>query len=142
MIQKARKRIYEQQVSLSVRRAAWMLFEHELGRINPSTSKPFTVSRALTNVLRWMAGQKAKQDFKQLSPRQREVVALMVEGFSQKQMALEMGCGHRTIKRYLWEIRRKIKVISNYQVVAIAVDRGWVKAPQVDEQPCYGRNVP
>ena len=120
-------------ISLGIKRSAWLLFQHELSRINPETNKPFTVNHALTNVLKWMAGQKAMQSFRQLSPREREIIGMIVEGLTQQQIALELGCKLGTVKIHLTRIRQKVGAVSTYQVVAIAVERGWIQAPRVDE---------
>ncbi len=133
-IEEAKRIIDQQEMPLSIKRSAWMLFQHQLDRINPATKKPFTPRKALTNVLKWMAGQKVQQEFRQLTPRERELVCLLVEGFTQKQMAVEMRCDLVTIKRHFTQIRRKIGAISTYQVVAVAVERGWVNAPRIDER--------
>lgn len=133
MMEEARKIINQQEVPLSIKRSAWILFQHELIRINPVTSKPFTPRRALSNVLKWMAGQKAKQNLKKLTPTEQRLVRLLVEGLTQKQMALELGCDPVTVKRHFAQIRRKMDLYSTYQVVAVAVERGWVNAPRIDE---------
>lgn len=119
--------------SRGIKRSAWLLFRHELTRTNPSTAKPFTVNRALSNVLKWMAGQKAMQNFRELTPREREILAMIVEGLTQNQIALELGCKRVTVKAHLTQIRQKVGAVSTYQLVAIAVERGWVQAPRVDE---------
>lgn len=119
--------------SRGIKRSAWFLFQHELARINPNTARPFTVNRALSNVLKWMAGQKAMQNFRGLTPREREIVGMIVEGLTQNQIALELGCKRVTVKEHLTRIRQKVGAVSTYQLVAIAVERGWVQAPRVDE---------
>jgi DNA-binding NarL/FixJ family response regulator len=123
----------QEDIPLSIKRSAWILFQHELRQTNPATGKQFTARKALSNVLKWMAGQKARQNFRQLTPKERELIGLLVEGLTQKQMAFELGCELVTVKRHFSRIRRKIGVISTYQVVAVAIARGWVNAPKMDE---------
>ena len=134
MMQEAKQTIYAQEeMSLSIKRSAWTLFQHELGHINPATSKPYTPRKALSNVLKWMALQKARQDeaLKNLTPTQRKLIYfLVVEGLTQKQMALRMDRELVTIKQHFAQIRTKLGVESLYQVVAVAVERGWVNAPK------------
>ena len=68
---------------------------------------------------------------KTLTPTQRRLLYLLVvEGFTQKQMALALGVDPVTIKRHFTEIRKRIGVESTYQVVAVAVEIGLVRAPQ------------
>lgn len=129
-----RNTIFSHQIPLAIRRSAWSLFLHELTRINPRTSKPFTPRRALSNVLKWMAGQKAMNSYKtKLTPRESKLVRLLVEGLTQKEMALELGCAHKTVKAHLAHVRKKIGVVSTYQVVAVAVEQGWVIAPRIQD---------
>lgn len=128
--------IYEQEAPLSIKRSAFGLYEHELDRIDPATSKPFTSRKALANVLRWIAWQKARHDAddKTLTLRQRQLLYLLVvEGLTQKEMALALKISEKTIKRHFENIRQRIGVDSTYQVVALAVEHGWVNAPKLDD---------
>ena len=129
----ARQTIFAQLAPLSVKRSAWVLYQHELTRIDPRTRKPFTPRRALSNTLKWLAWQATRQDaaMKTITPTQRRILHLLVvEGLTQKQMALALGVETVTIKRHFTEIRKRIGVSSTYQVVAIAVEMGLVSAPQ------------
>ena len=136
MIQEAKQTIYAQEdMSLSIKRSAWTLFQHELGRTNPSTSKPFTPRKALSNVLKWMALQKSRrpEELRYLTPTHKLILQLMVEGLTQKQIALRLGRAERTVVRYCVEIRQLVRVDSIYQAIAVAVERGWVNAPKLDD---------
>lgn len=128
----ARQTIYDQEAPLAVRRSAWVLYQHELGRINPATCRPYTQRRALTNVLKWIAGQRVQKHHKRLTPTEQRVVRLLVEGMTQKQTAMELGCKRETVKTHLTNIRRKLGMCSTYQVIAVAVEHGWVRAPKLD----------
>lgn len=66
-----------------------------------------------------------------LTPQELRVVRLLVEGLTQKEMALEMQCSHRTLKFHLSNLRSKINVVSTYQLVAVAVEQGWAHAPRI-----------
>jgi DNA-binding NarL/FixJ family response regulator len=121
-------------MSRGVKRSAWLLFQHELNRINPDTAKRFTVNRALSNVLKWMAGQEARQrHFSQLTVRELEILQMLVEGVPQKKIALEMRLTERMIRWHSRQIRKKVNVSSLYQAIAIAVERGWVQVPKTDD---------
>jgi len=137
MMQDAKQTIYTQEdMSLSIKRSAWALFQHELSSTNPATSKPYTPRKALSNVLRWMALQKARRQegLKYLTPTHKEILQLMVnEGLTQKQIALRLGRAERTIKRHCVEIRELVQVDSIYQAIAVAVARGWINAPKMDD---------
>jgi DNA-binding NarL/FixJ family response regulator len=134
---KARQTIYAQEkIPLSIKRTAWILYQHELTRVDPRTCKPFIPRKALSNTLKWMAFQKERQEagLKQLSPMQTQILEMLVhEGLSQKQIAHALQRNPDTIKHHCERIRRKVGVNSMYQVVAVAVDLGWVTAPQVQE---------
>jgi DNA-binding CsgD family transcriptional regulator len=134
MQQEAQQIIYAQEVSLRVKRTAWELFQHEQRRINPNTKKRYTTRKALTNVLKWIAGQAAKEKLSpQLTPTERKILQLAVEGLAQKEIALELGCTLRTVQAHFTSMRMKAKVRSTPQLAALAVERGWVKAPKVDD---------
>lgn len=131
---KARQIIYAQTMSLSIKRTAWILFRHELTRVDPKTSQPFTRRKALTNVLKWASAQKSRQEagLKQLSPMQMKILEMLVaEGLTQKQIAYQLKRDPATIKHHCERIRKKVGVDSMYQAVAIAVDLGWVTVLKV-----------
>ena len=71
---------------------------------------------------------------KKLTPMQNKIVHMLVEeGLTQKQISLNLNKGSTTIKHHLRQIRMKVGVASMYQVVAVAVELGWVSAPPVQE---------
>ena len=120
-------------VSLGIKRSAWMLIQHEISRTDPATGRPYTARRALRNVERWIAGQQARSMIIHLTPAELRIVKLLVEGLTLKQVALEAGISFRVVKRHMQNVRRKTGTVSMYQVIAVAVDRGWVRAPRLDE---------
>lgn len=131
MLKDAKETIYAQEdMPVSIKRSAFKLFEHELKK-----DKPIPARRALSNVLKWMALQKARQQegLRYLTPTHKLILQLMVEGLTQKQIALRLGRAERTVVRYCVEIRQLVRVDSIYQAIAVAVERGWVNAPKVDE---------
>ncbi len=133
-LEHARRLINDQAAPTSVRRSAWLLYLHELDRINMLTKKPYTHRQALSNTLRWISQQKAKLRMKRLTPLQRQIVHLMaVEGLSQKQIAERISRSPRTIEVRCKQIRMRLGLSSMYQVVALAVQRGWVSAPLVED---------
>lgn len=135
---KARQIIYSQAMSLSIKRSAWILFRHNLTQIDPKTGRLFTRRKALANVLKWSSAQQSRLDtgLRQLSPMQIKIVEMLVrDGLTQKQIALQLHRDPDTIKHHCERIRKKVGVESLYQVVAVAVDQGWVTAPQVLPAP-------
>lgn len=134
-MQQAKEIIYEQEgVSLGVKRSALELYRMEMEKMSMQPRKGYTERKALSGVLKWMAGQAAKEKyFRQLTAKELEILQLLVEGMPQKQIAMELGLSAKTVKRYFSLIRKKTRVGSTYQLVAVAVERGWVKAPRVDD---------
>lgn len=57
---------------------------------------------------------------------QRLYIQLLVDGYSQKQIAAKLGKSRKTIEVCLHKVRRNFGLQSNYQVVALAVSWGWV----------------
>jgi DNA-binding NarL/FixJ family response regulator len=136
ILQEAKATIFAQEMPLSIKRSAWALFQHELQRTDPVTSKTFKVRKALSNTLKWMEHQKKRKmaALKKLTPTQKNILRLLVEkGLTQKEMALQLQRAPRTIKHHMGQIKIKVGMESLYQVVAVAVELGWVSAPQVEE---------
>lgn len=128
----ARQTIYAQDALLSVKRSAWVLYQHELTQINPRTRRCYTPGKALSNVLRWVAFQKKREKMAtiQLSPLEKEIINLMVtEGLTRKQVAYRLSMPDATVKYRLAQIRARIGLSSTYQVVAIAVEYGLIGVP-------------
>jgi DNA-binding NarL/FixJ family response regulator len=131
---RAKQVIEEQDAPQSIKRSAWVLYQHELERIDPATTKPFSSRRALANTLKWIALQAAKRKMKRLTPMQRQIIYLLaVEGLSQKQIANRLKRDRGTIKLRFAQIRQQFGMVSMYQVVALAVERGWIDGPKVDD---------
>lgn len=130
----AKQTIFEQDAPLAVRRSAWVLYQHELTRIDPSTSKLYTPRRALANTRRWMAEQKERRKRKRPTPMQRQILYLLVvEGLSQKQIAYRLRRTDRVIKMHFSQMRVQMGLKSLHQVVAVAVERGWIDAPKLED---------
>jgi DNA-binding CsgD family transcriptional regulator len=67
-----------------------------------------------------------------LTPQESRIIRLLVEGLTQKEMALELACAPQTVKFHLRNLRIKINVVSTYQVVAVAIEQGWAHAPKIN----------
>lgn len=65
--------------------------------------------------------------FHPLSDREMEVVELMVEGKSNKEIAMQLEISHQTVKNHITSILRKFAVEDRTQAVVYALKRGWVK---------------
>jgi two-component system, NarL family, response regulator DegU len=65
--------------------------------------------------------------FHPLSDREMEVLVLVVEGKSNKEIASLLGISHQTVKNHITSILRKFGVEDRTQAVVYALKRGWVK---------------
>jgi len=65
--------------------------------------------------------------FHPLSDREMEVLVLVVEGKSNKEIANSLGISHQTVKNHITSILRKFGVEDRTQAVVYALKRGWVK---------------
>jgi DNA-binding NarL/FixJ family response regulator len=65
-----------------------------------------------------------------LSPRQREVAALMVKGLTNQEIGDVLGIGGGTVKSHVAAILRVLEVANRTEAVLALVERGLVDAPQ------------
>ena len=69
---------------------------------------------------------KPQENFEELlTEREKEIVQCLVQGMSHKLMALELQVVLDTVRYYLRNVYRKLKVNSNSQVVSRASSMGW-----------------
>jgi DNA-binding CsgD family transcriptional regulator len=65
-----------------------------------------------------------------LSGRECEVLALVVEGFSNREIGDELGIARNTVKNHLRSIYAKLNVSNRTQAAAYAVGHGLVCLPE------------
>jgi DNA-binding NarL/FixJ family response regulator len=65
--------------------------------------------------------------FHPLSEREAEVLAYVVKGMSNKEIAASLGISHQTVKNHVTSILRKFGVEDRTQAVVYALKHGWVK---------------
>jgi two-component system nitrate/nitrite response regulator NarL len=79
----------------------------------------------------------------QLSPREREVLTLLVEGCSSGEMARRLRVSPNTVRTHVQSILTKLQVHSRLQAATFAVRFGLVKVPASgDRRPVPLRNGP
>jgi DNA-binding NarL/FixJ family response regulator len=61
-----------------------------------------------------------------LTQRERDIVQLIVDGHSNKALAAALGIAHQTAKNHVRHVMAKLRVTSRVQLVAWALERGWV----------------
>ena len=69
----------------------------------------------------------ARPKEEQPTSRELEVLKLVVEGMSNKEIASLLGISHQTVKNHVTSILRKFGVEDRTQAVVYALKRGWVK---------------
>ena len=61
-----------------------------------------------------------------LTPREREIVALVADGQSSKDIARAMNLSHRTVERHIENCRYKLRARNKAELVANAISDGLV----------------
>jgi DNA-binding NarL/FixJ family response regulator len=74
-------------------------------------------------------GVRPRSDLPRLSPREREVVALVVEGRSNDEVGAELGIGLTTVETHLRRIFERFGLRSRTELVARAIREGWLEVP-------------
>jgi len=73
--------------------------------------------------------------FHPLSDREMEVLACVVRGLSNKEIASLLGISHQTVKNHVTAILRKFGVEDRTQAVVYALKRGWVTLKNTGIRP-------
>ena len=76
-----------------------------------------------------------------ISARECEVLALVVDGCSNQEIAEELGITHNTVKNHLRSILAKLGVRNRTQAAAYAVSHGLVCLPADDGVAANGKNA-
>jgi DNA-binding NarL/FixJ family response regulator len=132
---RAKEIIFAQEALLSIKRSAWVLYQHEVTQVNPLTKRRYTPRQALRNVLRWMAIQKKRGTMSRIeftSIQTTILQLLVVEGLTYKEIALQQGVKLGTIMDHMARIRAKMGLRSTHQVVAVVVEYGLVGVPRLE----------
>jgi two-component system response regulator DegU len=100
--------------------------KHVMGRqVMDQKEFEFWLNRQLDSVRR--SYSEPGSPFHPLSDREMEVLVLVVEGKSNKEIASLLGISHQTVKNHITSILRKFGVEDRTQAVVYALKRGWVK---------------
>jgi two-component system response regulator DegU len=70
-----------------------------------------------------------------LSARELEILEQVVQGRSNKEIAVKLGISHQTVKNHMTSIFEKLSVTDRTQAAMIAIQRGWVQATSNETQP-------
>ena len=77
-------------------------------------------------VITWARDAKALYQGKSLSSRELEILSLVAEGFSNKELAGRLGIRETTAKSALQNAMRKLGVTRRWEAVAVAMERGAI----------------
>ncbi len=67
------------------------------------------------------------EHFFPLSPREMEILRCVTRGLSNKEIAVELGISHQTVKNHMTSILDKLNVEDRTQAAVYALQRGWVR---------------
>ena len=88
---------------------------------------PAVAARLVAAVADGTAGRQADPG---LTPRERDVLALICRGHANKRIALELGLSEKTVKAHVGHLLAKLRVSDRTQAALLAVREGWVDAAQ------------
>lgn len=69
----------------------------------------------------------AEELFVPLSDREMDILHLITRGLSNREIALELGISHQTVKNHMTSILRKLAVNDRTQAAVYALRKGWVR---------------
>jgi pimeloyl-ACP methyl ester carboxylesterase/DNA-binding CsgD family transcriptional regulator len=88
---------------------------------------PETVLEAIDAFLGWTNTPEQRGGTGGLSPREQEVLGLLVKGKSAREISAELVLGVRTIERHISNIYRKIGARNRAQATALALNQGLIE---------------
>jgi non-specific serine/threonine protein kinase len=77
-----------------------------------------------------MAAQKSRKKLDELTPREREVAALIAQARSNGEIAQELVVSKRTVETHIANIRSKLDFTNRAQIVRWAIETGLVKSSE------------
>jgi D-alanyl-D-alanine carboxypeptidase/D-alanyl-D-alanine-endopeptidase (penicillin-binding protein 4) len=80
----------------------------------------------LTIAIRSALSATAAPDRPTLTPRQQEVLALIVEGLDNAQIAARLGISERTVRAHVSDVLQRTGVANRTQAAVAAIQRGWL----------------
>jgi DNA-binding NarL/FixJ family response regulator len=72
--------------------------------------------------------------FAPLSPREMEILELVIQGMSNKEIAYHLGISHQTVKNHMTAILGKLGVADRTQAAVYALRHGWVPLRERSER--------
>lgn len=72
-------------------------------------------------------GEPSPDMFIPLSPREMEILVLITKGYSNKEVAYQLGISRQTVKNHMTSILRKLDVNDRTQAAVYALRHGWIR---------------
>jgi len=94
---------------------------------------PSDMRSSVNNGQRGMAASDRSGDGARLTPREKQVLNLLVHGLSNKEIARQLDLREVTIKAHLGGVFRKLDVTNRTQAVRVALDNGWFDSAAVSD---------
>jgi DNA-binding NarL/FixJ family response regulator len=95
--------------------------------------KPFDPNELIARVRRFVARATRAPAFEGLTPREREVLALLAAGHDQREIAARLVISPKTTASHIQHILEKLRVHSRAQAVAAAHRYGLIGAPAEED---------
>lgn len=116
------KEITADQLASIIRRVA-----HGEHPINESlTTRPKVAEQVLRQFQELSWRNEAEAFISPLTPREREILNYMAQGYANKQIATELGISEQTIKNHVTSILRKLNVNARTEAVVVAIKQGII----------------
>ncbi len=95
-------------------------------------SRPQVASWLLRRFEEMAVFQDADVVFAPLTPREMDILKLITKGYSNKEIARELGISRQTVKNHMSAILRKLAVNDRTQAAVLALKRGWIPLSEVE----------
>ena len=66
-----------------------------------------------------------------LTPREKEVLLLVAEGMTNKDIAVELSLSESTVKIHIQHVLKKLNLKGRVQAAVYAMEQGWIKKGSV-----------
>ena len=73
--------------------------------------------------------------FSPLTDREMEILELIIEGLSNKEIALRLSISQQTVKNHVTSILAKLNLADRTQAAIYALRHGWVRLPREEDTP-------
>ncbi len=99
--------------------------------IDPSLAGALlTKSEAQVNGIHEMGGAGTKEDLDKLTTRERQVLAMIAEGCSNKEMAIALNLAVKTVMVHRMNLMEKLNIHNRSMLIRFAIQMGLVQMPQ------------